>query len=64
MARSREDKTLRSELVEARFAIQHQLELLRSPFSLRTGPPGNRAIIAKLQRQLKEIEEALADFDS
>jgi hypothetical protein len=63
MARSAEDQALRSELCEARFAIQRQLELLRSPFSVRGGPPGNRQVIARLQQQLTEIEEALADLD-
>jgi hypothetical protein len=62
VARS-DDAALRSELSEARFAIQRQLELLRYPQSLRAGPPGNREIIARLQRALKEIEEALADLD-
>ena len=63
MARSAEDQALRSELSEARFAILRQLELLRSPLSLRGGPPGNREIIRRLERQLAEIEEALADLD-
>jgi hypothetical protein len=63
MARSAEDQVLRRELSEARFAILRQLELLRSPNSVRGGPPGNRQIIARLEQQLKEIEEALADLD-
>lgn len=54
---------LRSELSEARFAIQRQLEILRYPQSLRGAPPGSRDIIARLQRQLKDIEEALADLE-
>jgi hypothetical protein len=60
---SSDDVFLRGELSEARFAILRQLELLRSPFSLRTGPPGNRPIMARLQQQLVEIEEALAALD-
>jgi UDP-3-O-acyl-N-acetylglucosamine deacetylase len=63
VARSAEDQALRSELSEARFAILRQLELLRSPNAVRGGPPGNRLIIARLEQQLKEIEEALADLD-
>jgi hypothetical protein len=63
MAPSAEDHALRSELSEARFAILRQLELLRSPNSVRGGPPGNREIIHRLEQQLKEIEEALADLD-
>jgi hypothetical protein len=59
---SAEDKALRSELSEARFAILRQLEVLRYPNSVRGGPPANREIIARLEAQLKEIEEALADL--
>lgn len=66
MPLSPEDQALRSELSEARFAIQRQLEVLRYPSAQRTigrEPRDHRAIVAKLQRQLKEIEEALADLD-
>ena len=57
------DPGLRAELSEARFAILRQLEILRYPMSVRGGPPGNRQIIARLEQQLKEIEEALADLE-
>jgi hypothetical protein len=63
MGHGNDDPGLRAELSEARFTIQRQLELLRYPMSVRGGPPGNREIIATLQQQLKEIEEALADLD-
>jgi hypothetical protein len=63
MASGNTEPGLRAELTEARFAIQRQLELLRYPMSVRGGPPGNRDIVATLQRQLKEIEVALADLD-
>jgi len=63
-ARSAEDRALRAELSEARFAIQRQLEILRYPLSMRGGPPGNRDIITRLQAQLKDIEAALADLES
>jgi hypothetical protein len=66
MPRSREDQALHSELSEARFAIQRQLEVLRYPSAQRTidrEPRDRRAIVARLQQQLKEIEEALADLD-
>ena len=62
MPLSLEDQAVRSELSEARFAIQRQLELLRLPNSVRGGPSGNRQIIARLRQQLAEIEEALADL--
>jgi hypothetical protein len=58
-----EDRALRSELSEARFAIQRQLELLRHPNALRGGPSANREIVKRLEVQLKEIEEALANLD-
>ena len=60
MPSSAEERTLRAELSEARFAILRQLEVLRYPNALRRGPPGNSEIIARLESQLKEIEEALA----
>jgi hypothetical protein len=63
LALSREDLALRSELSEARFAILRQLEVLRYPNALRGGPPASREIIARLEGQLKEIEEALANLD-
>ena len=62
MALSAEDQALRSELSAARFAIERQLDVLRSSVSLRGGT-GNRAIIARLQQQLVEIEEALAEME-
>jgi hypothetical protein len=61
MPLSPEDQALRSELSEARFAIQRQLEVLRSPVGYRGGP-GSRAIQRRLEEELKEIEEALADL--
>lgn len=65
MTLSAEDRALRAELSEARFDIQRQLEILRYPPSARGvgGPPGNREIIARLQGQLEEIEQALADLE-
>ena len=63
MGVSEEDRALRAELSEARFAIQGQLERLHYPFSMRGGQRGGGEIIAKLQAQLKEIEAALADLD-
>ena len=62
MTAAGEDSALRKELSEARFAILRQLELLRYPNALRRGPPANGEIIARLERQLKDIEEALADW--
>ena len=63
MTRAAEDGTLRTELSDARFAIQRQLELLRYPNALRGRPSGNRDIVVRLESQLKEIEEALANLE-
>jgi hypothetical protein len=60
---SAEERTLRAELSDARFAILRQLELLRYPNALRRGPPANGEIIARLEGQLKAIEDALADLE-
>jgi hypothetical protein len=60
---SAEDRALRSELSEARFAIQRQLEVLRYPNAMRGGPPASREIVKRLEAQLKEIKEALAELD-
>ena len=58
-----EDRALRAELSEARFALQSQLERLRHPFSGRSGTRGASEIIATLRQQLNDIEAALADLD-
>jgi hypothetical protein len=67
MGSSENQRTLRDELTEARDAIGRQLELLRHPFTpvgVRHGPPDTRSILAELERQLGEIDEALAGLDS
>ncbi len=63
MALSPEDQALKSELSEARFALQRQLEVLRYPNAFRGGPPASREIIARLEGQLKDIEETLANLE-
>ena len=65
---SDERDSLRDELTKAKRDLGRQLEILQSPavpagiFALR--PPDNRAVIATLQAQLREIEEALANLGS
>jgi hypothetical protein len=59
---------LREQLIEARRNLSRQLEILQSPATL-TGkgalvPPDNRGLIADLQRQLREINEAIANLGS
>jgi hypothetical protein len=56
-------KPLRQELEEARASLTRQLEILRSPMRPARAP-NNRAIIAELQGQLREITQVLAELDS
>ncbi len=63
MQPSADERALSAELSEARFAILPQLEILRYPNALRRGPPGNREILARLEGQLKAIEEAMAELE-
>jgi len=57
---------LREQLTEAKRNLSRQLEILQSPATVvgKPGlvPPDNRALIAELQRQLREINEALANL--
>ena len=56
---------LREELVEASKNLRRQLEILQSPpvITGKGGPPDNRALIAELQDQLRQIDEAIANLD-
>ena len=59
---------LREQLIEARTNLSRQLEILQSPATV-TGkgglvPPDNRGLIADLQRQLREVNEAIANLGS
>lgn len=61
MALSPEDRALRSELTEARFALLRQLERLQAPVApWRDRRPDSREIVIRLRGQLAEIDEALA----
>ncbi len=57
---------LREQLIEARRNLSRQLEILQSPATLtgKGGPPDNRGLIADLQRQLREINEVIANLGS
>jgi hypothetical protein len=54
------DRSIRQQLMEARDKIRRELEILRSPSSI-GGGADNRSVIADLERELGEIEEALAN---
>jgi hypothetical protein len=53
------DKQLRTELVEARDRIRRELEILQAPSSI-GNPPDNGGVIAELEAELSQIEDALA----
>jgi hypothetical protein len=59
---------LREQLIGARRSLSRQLEILQSPATV-TGkggaaPPDNRGLIADIERQLREINEAIAGLGS
>jgi hypothetical protein len=59
---------LREQLIAARGNLSRQLEILQSAATV-TGkgglvPPDNRGLIVDLQRQLSEINEAIANLGS
>jgi hypothetical protein len=56
--------SLREQLIEARRNLSRQLEILQAPATVsgKAGPPDNRGLIGDLQRQLREINEALANL--
>jgi len=59
---------LREQLIEARRNLTRQMEILQSPATVvgKGGlmPPDNRALVMELQRQLREIEEAITKLGS
>ncbi len=65
-----DDKSLRKELLEARKTLTRQIEILRSPVTMvpyvpsANFQPDNRQLIAELQAELTQINEALAGLDA
>jgi hypothetical protein len=57
---SGDDKPLREQLVEARDRIRRELEVLMSPSTI-GGGADSRSVIAALETELREIEDALAN---
>jgi len=59
---------LREQLIGARQNLSRQLEILQSPATVNGKgglvSPDNRGLIADLQRQLGEINEAIANLGS
>jgi hypothetical protein len=61
-------RALREQLIGARTNLSRQLEILQTPTTV-TGKggldsPDNRGLIADLQRQLREINEAIDNLGS
>lgn len=54
------EKSLREQLVEARDKVRRELEILRSPSTI-GGGADSRSVVADLEAELHELEEALAD---
>lgn len=54
------DESLRQQLTEARDKIRRELEILLTPSSI-GGGADDRGVIAELEAELTQIEEALAN---
>ncbi len=57
---STSEEPLRPQLIEARDRLRRELEILLAPSSI-GGSPDNRSVIADLETELREIEQALAN---
>lgn len=63
MGRPKKRKTLRDDLCEARDRVRRQLQILKGMPSTGDLWGDNRSVIAKLETELSELNEALADLD-
>jgi hypothetical protein len=57
---SESGKALRAELIEARDRLRRELEILQAPSSI-GGGADNAGVIAALEDELRQIEQALAN---
>ncbi len=57
---SESDKALRAELTEARDKLRRELEILQAPSSI-GGGADSRSVIAAMEDELRQIEQALAN---
>lgn len=61
----KEEKPLKRQLVDARLNLQRQLEILRDAPQIKVTPsPDNQALIATLEAELRDIEQAIADLEA
>ncbi|HEX4097127.1 MAG TPA: hypothetical protein VHX64_10385 [Caulobacteraceae bacterium] len=51
---------IREQLMEARDRVRREIEILRSPSSI-GGGADNRSVLADLEKELRELEAALAN---
>lgn len=59
MSDDEDERPLDEQLTEARDRVRRELEILRSPSSI-GGGADNRSVIADLEKELAELEDALA----
>ena len=62
-----DDESLRKQLLEARKTLTRQIEILRSPVTMvpiANSIPDNRQLIAELEAELAQVNEALAGLDT
>jgi hypothetical protein len=57
---SESDKALRAQLTEARDKLRRELEILQAPSSI-GGGADSRSVIAAMEDELRQIEQALAN---
>ncbi|HEX3915738.1 MAG TPA: hypothetical protein VHW60_00250 [Caulobacteraceae bacterium] len=57
---SEAEPPIREQLMEARDRVRREIEILRSPSSI-GGGADNRSVLADLEKELRELEAALAN---
>jgi hypothetical protein len=54
------DKSLNAQLIEARDRVRRELEILSAPSSI-GGGSDDRSVVAALEKELAELEDAIAN---
>ena len=57
---SEDDESLNQQLIQARDRVRRELEILLAPSSI-GGPPDNGSVIADLESELADLEDAIAN---
>jgi hypothetical protein len=55
------EDSLREQLAQAIDKVRRELEILAAPSSI-GAPPDDRSVVADLEKELRELEEALANL--